>query len=282
MLNDPHLSVPKFWSIQETVFDDTEIKGGVAISIRNQDEHQEPIGLFTPYPELNSILETVTHRRDFKPMSDIVVTRTAYRFTDKMHEDHPEAMSQLSKGHPYDMSTNIFERLPQVFFDVKPEDGNDYIRILGRADNARIIKYVRRDYVREVDNLDDYKVFLSKANGTGAYGESLTSPIMGEPGLGNTETFISIGKFATAFESESLCKYIATKFVRSLLGALKTTQDVTPEKWAYVPQQDFNQHSDIDWSLSVGEIDFLLFEKYRLSKDEIAFIEKRVQSMKLE
>lgn len=281
MLNDPHLSVPMFWPIQKKVFDDTEIKGGVAVSIRNQDEHKEPIGLFTPYPELNSILEIVTHRKDFKPMSDIVVTRTAYRFTDKMHEDHPEAMSQLSKGHPYDMSTNIFERLPQVFFDVKPEDGNDYIRILGRADNARIIKYVRRDYVREVDNLDDYKVFLSKANGTGAYGESLTSPIMGEPGLGNTETFISIGKFATAFESQSLSKYIATKFVRSLLGALKTTQDVTPEKWAYVPQQDFSQNSDIDWSLSVGEIDSLLFEKYQLTKAEVAFVEERVQRMNL-
>lgn len=104
---------------------------------------------------------------------------------------------------------------------------------------------------------------------------------MGEPGLGNTETFISIGKFATAFESQSLSKYIATKFVRSLLGALKTTQDVTPEKWAYVPQQDFSQNSDIDWSLSVGEIDSLLFEKYQLTKAEVAFVEERVQRMNL-
>lgn len=281
MLNDPHLSVPMFWPIQEKVFDDTEIKGGVAVSVRDKDVHKTPIGLFTPYPELNSILETVTHRKDFKPMSDIVVTRTAYRFTDKMHEDHPEAMSQLSKGHPYDMSTNIFERLPQVFFDVKPEDGNDYIRILGREDNARVIKYVRRDYVREVDNLDDYKALLSSANSNGAFGEALTPPIIGEPGMGNTETFISIGKFKTAFEAESVQKYVATRFVRALLGVLKTTHHLTPETWAYVPQQDFSQSSDIDWSLSVGEIDSLLFEKYQLSKAEVAFVEERVQSMNL-
>ena len=281
MLNDPHLTIPKFWSIQEQVFEDTEIKGGVAVSVRNQDEHKEPIGLFTPYPELNSILGAVIHRKDFRPMSEMVVTRTAYRFTDKMHEEHPEAMSQLSKGHPYDMSTNIFERLPQVFFDVKPKDGNDYIRILGREGNTRMVKYVRRDYVREVDNLDDYKVFLSKANGTGAFGEALTSPIQGEPGIGNTETFISIGKFPTVLEAKALCKYIATKFVRALLGALKTTQDVTPEKWAYVPQQDFRQSSDIDWNKSIGEIDALLFEKYHLSKANIAFIEENVQSMQL-
>ncbi len=213
-------------------------------------------------------------------MSDIVVSRTAYRFTNKMHEDHPEALAQLSNGHPYDVSTNIFERLPQVFFDEKPDDGNDYIRILGRMDNARVLKYVRRDYIRVVENLDDYKVFLSKANGTGELGETLTPPIVGNPGVGNTETFISIGKFATIGEAEALCKYIATKFARALLGALKTTQDITPEKWKFVPQQDFSDQSDIDWSLSIDEINSLLYDKYHLSEKERAFIDEKVQAMK--
>ena len=281
MLKDSHLSVKKFWTVKEPVFENTEIKGGVAVSIRNKDGHSEPIDLFAPYPELNSILDTVTHHKDFKPLSEIVVTRTAYHFTDKMHEEHPEAMSQLSKGHPYDMSTNIFKRLPQVFFDVKPNDGYDYIRILGRENNARIVKFVRRDYVREVDNLDDYKVLLSSANSNGIFGETLTPPVIGEPGVGNTETFISIGKFDTNYGAESVQKYIATKFVRALLGILKTTHHLTPETWAYVPQQNFGKDSDINWNLSVDEINVLLYEKYHLSKVEIAFIEEKVQPMSL-
>ena len=280
MLEDKHLAIQNYWG--KSIFDDTEIKGGVAISLRNIGVKKNPIGLFTPYPELNSMLQSVINRKDFKPMSNIVITRTAYRFTDKMHEDHPEALEQLSNGHPYDVSTNIFERLPQVFFDEKPNDGNDYIRILGREDNARVMKYVRRDYIRPVGNLDSYKIFMASANANGIFGETLTSPLIGEPGVGNTETFISIGKFANRQEAEAARKYVATRFVRALLGVLKSTHHLTPETWKYVPQQDFSEHSDIDWSLSVDEIDALLCKKYKLSAAERDFIHDKVKSMTVE
>ena len=69
-------------------------------------------------------------------MDTLVVTRTAYRLTEKLHQEHTEAMDQLSKGHPYDMSTNIFNRLPQFFFNEAPNDGNKYIRILGRENSS--------------------------------------------------------------------------------------------------------------------------------------------------
>ena len=280
MLEDRHIGICEFWNKSVRLFDETEIKGGVAISIRDKKVDKGPIGLFTPYPQLNAIVRSVCKNKTFKSMSDIVVSRTAYRFTDFMHKDHPEAIGQLSEGHPYDVSTNIFERLPQVFFDDKPDDGNDYIRILGRMDNTRTMKFVRRDYIREVENLDGYKVFMAKANGTGAFGETLTPPIVGEPSVGNTETFISIGEFYTLSEAMALKKYIATKFVRALLGALKTTQDITPEKWKFVPQQDFSETSDIDWSRSVEEIDASLYKKYKLTDAEICFINEKVQAMK--
>ena len=279
MLEDKHLGICGFWNKSVRLFDDTDIKGGIAVSLRDKKVEKGPIGLFTPYPELNAIVQSVCKDKKFKSMSDIVVSRTAYRFTDLMHKEHPEAMSQLSNGHPYDVSTNIFERLPHVFFDEKPNDGNEYIRILGRIDNARIMKYVRRDYIREVENLDGYKVFMAKANGTGAYGETLTPPIVGEPAVGNTESFISIGNFSTDSDASALMKYISTKFVRALLGTLKTTQDITPEKWKFVPLQDFSEASDIDWSLSVEEIDVLLYKKYNLSDEEIRFINEKVQAM---
>ena len=120
---------------------------------------------------------------------------------------------------------------------------------------------------------------MSKANGTGEFGEILTPPFVGEPGTGNTETFISIGQLGSRYEAEALVKYIKTRFVRSLLGALKTTQDITPEKWQYVPMQNFTRVSDIDWSLSVADIDELLFTKYELTASERDFIFKKVQKM---
>jgi superfamily II DNA or RNA helicase len=279
MLADPHLKIVDYRQLSSKVFTGTDIKGGVAVSLRNIDVEHTPVGIFTPYAELNAIMEKVSARRDFIPMSNIVVSRTAYRFTHLMHEEHPEALAQLSEGHPYDVSTNIFERLPQIFFDEKPADGKEYIRILGRTDNNRIYKYVRRDYIRPVSNLDYYKAFLSKANGTGEFGEILTAPFVGEPGTGNTETFISIGQLGSRYEAEALVKYIKTRFVRSLLGALKTTQDITPEKWQYVPLQNFTPMSDIDWTLTVDDIDEQLYTKYTLTADERDFIRREVRKM---
>mgnify|MGYP002521321842 FL=1 len=78
MLGDPHLAILKFWG--KSIFDNTEIKGGLAISVRDDAVHKGPIGLFTPYQELNTIIQTVINRKDFKSMSDIVVSRTAYRY----------------------------------------------------------------------------------------------------------------------------------------------------------------------------------------------------------
>lgn len=279
MLEDKHIGICEFWNKSVGLFDDTDIKGGIAISLRDKEVANGPIGLFTPYPELNAIVQSVCKNKMFRSMSDIVVSRTAYRFTDLMHEEHPEAMDQLSNGHPYDVSTNIFERLPQVFFDEKPNDGKEYIRILGRMDNTRMLKYVRRDYIREVGNLDGYKVFMASANSNGVFGEILTPPIVAEPGVGNTETFISIGNFSSLYEAEAVSKYIVTKFVRALLGVLKTTHHLTPETWRFVPQQDFSEESDVDWSLSVEEINAFLYKKYNLSDAEIRFINEKVQAM---
>ena len=279
MLSDPHFKVLHYEADASSIFPNTDIKGGVVVSYRDSCSDFGAIGVFTKYAKLNEILHKVTETADFISLSNIVVTRTAYRLTDKMHEDHPEAIGQLSKGHAYDMATNIFDRLPQIFFDAKPTDGNDYIRILGRTNNERAYKYVRRDYVNKVKNLDKFKLFIPKANGIGAFGEVISSPITATPGVGSTETFLSIGILDSEYEMDAALKYIKTKFARALLGVLKTTQDITPDKWKYVPLQDFTAHSDIDWSKSVAEIDRQLYRKYDLTADEIEFIETHVKEM---
>ena len=46
-----------------------------------------------------------------------------------------------------------------------------------------------------------------------------------------------------------------------------------------IPLQDFTPTSDIDWSVSVAEIDRQLYKKYNLSEEEIDFIETHVKEM---
>ena len=280
MLNDPHLKVLWYEQDSSKIFNGTDIKGGVVVTLHDATKDFGVIGTFTTYTELNTILKKVDNHSDFKTFSAIVISRTSYRLTEKMHKDHPEAIRQLSKGHAYDMATNIFDRIPQVFSNTLPEDGHDYIQILGRENNERTYKYIRRDYVNNVKNLDKHKIFLSKANGTGTFGETLSSLILANPGIGATETFLGVGFFDTAKEATACLKYVKTKFTRTLLGILKTTQDITPEKWKYVPLQDFTASSDIDWSQSVADIDRQLYAKYGLDEKEISFIESHVKEMK--
>lgn len=289
MLADTHFKVLRYEEDATKVFPNTDIKGGVAITYRDSKKEFGAIKVFTKYNELNSVLDKVTKNPRFEGMDSIVITRTAYRLTEKLHEDYLEArykenengenIGKLSKGHDYDMSTNIFERLPDVFYDVKPHDGSNYVRIFGRESNQRVYKYIREDYVNNPKPLFKFSIVLPKANNSGEFGETLAQPVLTEPGTGSTETFISVGSFDTKEENENCLKYISSKFARAMLGVLKITQDLTPDKWKYVPLQDFSSNSDIDWSKSVHEIDLQLYRKYGLSEDEIDFIETHVKEM---
>ena len=279
MLSDPHLKVLHYEQDASRIFANTEIKGGVAITYHDENEDYGAIGTFTLFDELNTIIHKIHYHPSFESLSVIVVTSYAYHFTEAMHKDHPEAASQLSKGHAYDLKSNVFERIPQVFFDIQPQDGQKYIQILGRKGNDRVYKYIREDYINNVINLHKYKIYLPKANGAGALGEVLSPPVLAEPGTGSTETFLSIGAFETEEEAQATLKYIKTKFARIMLGVLKTTQDITPQKWEHVPLQNFAPASDIDWTKSIPEIDQQLYKKYGLDKTEIQFIETHVREM---
>ena len=126
----------------------------------------------------------------------------------------------------------------------------------------------------EHENLFKWKVLVPRANGTGAIGEVVSTPL-----VGYTQSFIGIGAFDTQDEAENCMKYVKTKFARALLGILKITQDNPPEKWRFVPVQNFTADLDIDWSVSVPEIDRQLYAKYDLTDEEIEFIENMIKPM---
>lgn len=285
MLSDPHLKVLSYESDSGKVFPSIQLPGGIAVTYRDETKNFGPIGVYTPFAELNSIIGKVTSGVDFKSMSTIAITRTAYRLTDKLHFEHPEVKGMLSAGHAYDVSTNIFERLPQIFLDAEPDDGNDYIRMYGRFGGNRVHKYVRRDYINSVASLDRFKIVYAEADGAaGTLGKPvpariLGTPIIETPGVGTTESFMTVGSFDTNEEANNALKYVKTRFFRTLVGVLKTTQHITPDKFTYAPLQVFTASSDTDWSKSVADIDRQLYRKYGLDDAEIEFIESHVKGM---
>lgn len=278
MLTDPHFKVVYYDPNSAEVFSEADIKGGIAITYRDESKDYGAIETFTRFDELDHIFHHITKQNGFESISDIIVTSFAYHFTKLMYDENPTLVGRSSKGHEFDLQSNAFDTFPEIFIGSAPED-EGYIRILGRVKNKRCYRYISERYVKHVSNLDNYKVFIAKAAGTGLFGEVLPDPIMGYPKDGATVTFLSIGHFTTETEAANCIKYICTKFARTLLGVLKVTQDLTPSKWKYVPLQDFTERSDIDWSKSVAEIDKQLYRKYGLTQEEIDFIESHVNDM---
>ena len=284
MLADPHFRVVQYTPLSSDFFPKTNIMGGIAITYHDTTKNFGAIGTFTANPHLRAIKQKVCDSSAFVTFCDIVFTAYAYHFTDTLYEEHSELLGRLSKGHDYDLKSNSVRLLPEVFLLERPNDGKEYIRIYGRYQAERVSRWIRQDYVNNPVNLGAWKVFVPAARGAETLGgETATSmigmPVIAEPMVGHTETFVSIGNFATQKEAEACLKYVKTKFARTLLGLRKTTQNGSRETWALVPLQDFTEQSDIDWSKSVAEIDRQLYAKYGLAAEEVKFIESKVKEM---
>ena len=277
-LADAHFKVLEYVQDSSRVFSNTDIKGGVAVTYRDVSKDYGAIGTYSAFEELNSVLRKVTPKLTSGILTDIMILQNRFDL-DVLYSDYPEAKEQISSdGREKRIVTSSFNKL-NMFRESKPDE--ESIRVLGLSQpgNKRIYKWILRKYVLDNGNLEKYKVVLPKSNGSGAIGEVLSTPLVGEPLVGYTQSFIGIGAFNTEAEANACLKYVKSKFARAMLGLLKITQDNPPEKWKYVPLQDFTSTSDIDWSKSVHEIDLQLYRKYGLDEKEIAFIESHVKEM---
>jgi len=279
MLNDEHLKVVFFEQKSANVFPNTDIKGGVVVLLRDSTKTFGKIGTFAIHEELSHIVNKVTSKTT-TTIDSIVTGQGVYRLTDLAIEQYPQITTIQSKGHKNDVGSGAFKILDNlIYFDERPCDSRDYIRVLGILNSNRVYRWIRRDFINNPLGFEHFKVVLPKYNGSGALGEVLSTPFVGEPLTGFTETFISIGAFSNECEAQNCLKYIKTKLARTMLGVLKVTQNNTRATWAKVPLQDFTPQSDIDWTQPIPDIDRQLYAKYGLDEQEIAFIEEKVKAM---
>lgn len=276
MLSDKHLSVIWFDQNSSNIFPNTDIKGGVAVTYRDKDKDFGKIGIFTIFDELNKIVKKVENDDQFSPFSEIVYPQGIYRFSSLFFEKYPQAEKLQGKGTKAKIVSKSLQNLDFAFSE---KETSNSVKLLGRIGSDRTYRYINKDYLDLPDIFEKYNVLVPEANGSGAIGEVLSTPLIGEPLIGHTDTFLSIGAFDTLEEANNCLKYIKTKFCRAMLGVLKITQHNSRTTWQKVPLQDFTSNSDIDWSQSIAELDAQLYRKYGLSQEEINFIESKVKEM---
>ena len=84
-----------------------------------------------------------------------------------------------------------------------------------------------------------------------------------------TETYLVIGAFETKEEAENLISYMKTRFFRYLVSVFMVSHHLTKDAYRLVPLQDFSH----PWT------DEMLYKKYGLDENEIAFIESMIRPM---
>lgn len=132
------------------------------------------------------------------------------------------------------------------------------------------VRYSRPDQIeRNHQWIDRWKVLIPKAADGHGRQVSLVlgEPIALAPGSACTQTYLIAGMFTSAEETENYAFYLASKFVRFLVLQRKVTQDVTPDRFRFVPQLDMTRR----WT------DENLYPHFGLTSDERDYIEATIQ-----
>lgn len=198
------------------------------------------------------VLRKISESKNFVSLTSIIKGRNAFGVVGK-------DIKKISKTEPFENSVKL-----QCAYEE--------------------IRYIARDKItKNIDLVDKYKVFTSKGNGgAGTLGDDKKVAILGKPFFADknsacTDSLIPLGSFDKKEEALNLQKYMNTKFLRFVVGILKTSQNVSQNVYQFVPLQDFTNNSDIDWSKSLSEIDLQLFDKYQLSEEERKYINEKIE-----
>lgn len=89
------------------------------------------------------------------------------------------------------------------------------------------------------------------------------------PNVVCTETYLVAGVFDSEEEAFNLKTYMETRFFRFLVSQFMVSQDITKDRFSFVPIQDFSQ----EWN------DEKLYRKYGIDVEEQAFIESVIRPM---
>lgn len=89
------------------------------------------------------------------------------------------------------------------------------------------------------------------------------------PGWVCTESYIVLGSFDTKKKATNYLSYVKTSFVRFLVSLRSLSQDITRDRFAFVPVQDFTR----EWN------DHDLNDLYGLSDEEVLFINSVIKEM---
>ncbi len=263
MLEDPRLrnlvDYPKLYD----GFPGVKIRGGVSYFLWDRDYNGpctvqtmwdgQPLG--PPMERRLNTYDVLVRRNEAVSILDKV---RAYRVKG---QPEPTLAERVSSRKPFGFPTNFHGK----------ESAKGLKQPVKLYGSQRISWVERRDILKNQEWVDNWKVLMTRVQGTSAAVETmfLSKPIIAGPGEACSETYLVAGRFVSKDMAQRYSAYLQTRFVRFLVSLRKATQDAAKDVYAFAP----------DVSLSRRWTDENLYERYSLTKDEIAFIESMVHPM---
>ncbi|MBX3489915.1 Eco57I restriction-modification methylase domain-containing protein [Parvibaculum sp.] len=184
-----------------------------------------------------------------------------------LSKKEPSVLDLVSGDTPFGIATNFED------WNEKGGPGRIALHLISRG--KRMSGFTKRANIRKnIDLLDAWKVLVPEAYGAG---ETFPHQILGKeivaaPPSACTQSYLVASPFRSERAAKSFASYYRTRLFRFLVSLRKITQHALRSTYSWVPQQSW----DKTWT------DELLYKKYGITKDEIAFIESMIRPMDAE
>lgn len=253
MLTDTRIRVLHDYLNSSDCFSGVEIKGGVCYFLWDRDNPGVCSIITHDNNEIISSMNRTLLENDCKVFvrynESIPILRKIRSFKEKTIDNI------ISSQRPFGLRT---------YFQGKKEQFDNSIKVYA---NQQVGYILRDDVLVNEDWIDLNKVIVPRAIGSGDSKLDWIKPIYSEPGSCCTETYVVFGPMNTKTECENLISYINTKFFHFLVTLQKNTMMAPKSVYSFVPMQDFSK----SWT------DKELYAKYKLTQEEINFIESMVR-----
>ncbi len=178
-----------------------------------------------------------------------------------MKDGFSNLAAKVSPIQPFSIRTNFRGA-------ARPDGLKNSVRLIGNGGDT----FIERESVPRNDAwIDQWKVLLGAAYGAGdSFPHQIFNyPVIAGPGTACSETYLVIDRFESEAEARRFAGYLRTRLVRFLVSLRKYTQHLYSERFQFVPDLPMDRHWD----------DALLYKKYGITKDEIAFINSMIRPM---
>ena len=269
MLNDHRLRVLYDYFNSEECFPGVDLSGGICYFLWNRDN----AGLCKVSSVFNGQTTTLERPLLEKNASSFIRFNQAITIISKVNDKREESfMNIVSANDPFGYDVREENSYTRIKPNIKEEKFDNALKIHYWGKQGKSLGYIERTTVRKgYEMIDKKKIFISRS-----YGERgefpylvIGKPFKGDSGTVCTETYVVVGTYDDDNMMDNVISYMTTKMFRFLVMLKKNTQSATKGVYQFVPLQDFSH----PWT------DAMLYKKYNLDKDEIAFIESMIRPM---